>query len=462
MNDPLGWTLIGLCIAWGAQAVLAVIAQRKLAERARNPQTQRFAAYRPPAALIVPFKGVEPALQGNLQGLLTQHYPDYRVLMVVEDQSDPAYPVLRDAIAQHPQRKADILFAGVAGPNEGQKVHNLIAAVEKLQQENAGEEVWVFADSDAVPGPDWLAELVGPLCQERTAVTTGFRWLIPHPSEHPTQPRKATPSHHNTAPPPPNAEPERSEGSDIPPTTITGPGDGETSEVTPGETPGGPSFWSKIASILNSSTTGLIRRDAFTHAWGGSMAMRVTTANEADLLSRWRGAISDDYQVTRMCRDLDKRVYFVPECLVASPVDYDFKGLCNFAYRQYVITRIHAPLVFTAAVFINALYFLGLASAITILARHPSRDHVNFAIGVLVLVFIANQARATYRRSVVRSTLGRDTAHQLKSTFTLERWTTPLWLGINLLLLLAATFGKTISWRNIRYRINAPQDIQRL
>ena len=428
MSDPVGWILIGLCLAWGTQAVLAVVAQRKLAERAKRPQTERFAAYRPTAALIVPFKGVEPALQNNLQSLFTQDYPDYRILLIVEDESDPAYPLLQDAISQHPDRKADIVFAGVAGPNEGQKVHNLLAAIQKLQQDNGGEEVWVFADSDAIPGPHWMGELVGPLWQERTAVTTGFRWLIPQP-------------HHETAPPPPNAESERSEGSGISARTT---------------------FWSKIASILNSSTTGLIRRDAFTHAWGGSMAMRVSTALEADLPARWRGAISDDYQVTRMCRELERRVYFVPECLVASPIDYDLKGLCNFAYRQYVITRIHAPLVFVAAVFINALYFMGLASAVTILLRHPTRDHINFAVGVFLVVFIANQVRASYRRSTVRATLGEDVADQLKSTFTLERWATPIWLGINLLLLLRATVGKTIAWRNIRYRINSPQDIQRL
>jgi ceramide glucosyltransferase len=410
MNDPVGWLLIGLCIAWGAQAVLAIVAQRKLAERAKRPQTERFAEYRPTAALIVPFKGVEPALQNNLQSLFTQDYPNYRLVLIVEDESDPAYPLLCDAIERHPGCKADIVLAGVAGPNEGQKVHNLLAAIEKLKHDGDGEEVWVFADSDAVPGSNWLGELVGPLCQERTAVTTGFRWLVPEPKE------------------------------------------GESSST----------FWSKIASILNSSTTGMIRRDAFTHAWGGSMAMRVSTATEADLPARWRGAISDDYQVTRMCRELDKRVYFVPECLVASPVDYDFKGLCNFAYRQYVITRIHAPLVFAAAVLINSLYFLGLASATTLLILQQTPHHTRFAIGVFVLVFIANQVRASYRRKVVRATLGQRVADQLRSTFTLERWATPIWMGINLLLLLSATVGKTIAWRNIRYRINGPQDIERL
>jgi ceramide glucosyltransferase len=410
MSDPLGWILLILCSGWGAQSVLAVIAQRKLAQRAALPQTERYDFYRPPAVLIVPFKGVEPALKQTLHGLFTQDYPDYRLLLIVENENDDAYPVLREAIEQHPNRKAEVLFAGVANDNEGQKVHNLIAAIEKLQRDNAGEAVWVFADSDAVPGPNWMGELVGPLAQDRTAVTTGFRWLIPEPK----------------------------------------PGQKETP------------FWAKIASILNSSTTGFIRRERYTHAWGGSMAMRVSTAQEGGLLSLWRGAISDDYQVTRMCKNLGRRVHFVPECLVASPVDYDFKGLCNFAYRQYVITRIHAPAVFAAALFVNAYYFIGLAAAIAVLIRHEDRNHTLFALGVFALVFIMNQVRAGLRRRVVRLTLGPDAVKQLKTTFTLERWTTPLWLGTNLLLLLRASIGRTIAWRNIRYRIDGPQRIRKL
>lgn len=447
MSDPLGWTLLALCTAWGAQSVLAVIAQRKLAERAKRPQTQRYAFYRPPAALIVPFKGVEPALKDNLRSLFTQDYPDYRLLLIVEDEADPAYPMLREAIQRHPERKAEVLFAGVADENEGQKVHNLIAAVEKLQRDNAGEVVWVFADSDAVPGPDWMGELVGPLAQDRTAVTTGFRWLIPQASNTNTP----TTAHNLSSTP--DAEPEQSEGSGISPTTPL---------ATPGKDSQPTPFWAKIASILNSSTTGFIRRERFTHAWGGSMAMRVSTAHEGGLLALWRGAISDDYQVTRMCKNLGRRVLFVPECLVASPVDYDFKGLRNFAYRQYVITRTHAPAVFAAALFVNALYFLGLAAAAAVLIRHADRDNVNFAIGTFTLVFLMNQLRAGYRRRVVRLTLGPDAAEQLKPTLRLERWTTPLWLGTNLLLLLHASVGKTITWRNIRYRIDGPQKIQRL
>lgn len=410
MSDPLGWILLALCTAWGTQSVLAVIAQRKLAQRAALPQTQRYAFYRPPAVLIVPFKGVEPALKGNLHGLFTQDYADYRLLLIVEDETDDAYPLLREAIEQHPERKAEVLFAGVANDNEGQKVHNLIVAIEKLQRDNAGEEVWVFADSDAVPGPNWMGELVGPLAQDRTAVTTGFRWLIPEPK----------------------------------------PGEDDAP------------FWAKIASILNSSTTGFIRRERYTHAWGGSMAMRVSTAKEGDLLGLWRGAISDDYQVTRMCKNLDRRVHFVAECLVASPVDYDFKGLCNFAYRQYVITRIHAPGVYVAALFVNALYFVGLAAAITTLILQPSHNATHYALASFAVVFIGNQVRAGYRKRVVGLTLGPDAVKQLKPTFTLERWTTPLWLGVNLLLLLRASVGRTISWRNIRYRIDGPQKVLRL
>ncbi len=435
MNDPIGWTLAVLCIAWGVQAVLAVIAQHKLADRAGKPQTERFASYRPPAALIVPFKGVEPALRDNITSLFTQDYLNYELVLVVEDEDDEAHPLLTEAIAAHPDRAATIITAGKAGDNEGQKVHNLIAAVEHLRERNGNEEVWVFADSDAVPGPGWLGDLVGPLWQERTAVTTGFRWLIPSPSPSPGSKSGSEP------------------GSDPESDTGSGPGSSSGGRVN---------FSAKIASIVNSSATGFIRRDNFTHAWGGSMAMRVSTAEEANLLGWWEGAISDDYQVTRMCHDIGKRVYFVPECLVASPVDYDWKAMCNFAYRQYVITRIHVPLVFLAALLINALYPVGLLSAIALLIAPPNEQVNQIAVGALITVFIANQVRASHRRHAVRRALGQDVVDQLKPTFTLERWTTPLWMGINLMLLIRAAFGRVITWRGLKYRIDGPQQIQRL
>ncbi len=410
MHDPIAWILLTLSTAWAVQALLAVIAQHKLAHRAARPQTQRYAGYRPPAVVIVPFKGVEPALRENLRGLFTQDYPDYRLMLIVESEDDPACPFLREAIEDHPNRQAELLVAGPADPDEGQKIHNLLAAVRKLKQDDAGETVWVFADSDAVPGPHWLGELVGPLAQERTAVTTGFRWLVPE-------------SRDGTSPPP---------------------------------------FWARIASIINSSATGFIRREQYTHAWGGSMAMRVTTAEQSDLIGRWQGAISDDYQVTRMARDLERRVYFVPECLVASPVDYNLKELLNFAFRQYLITRVYAPGVYYGALLIHALYFAGLASTIALLFRSEPEFARAYAVGVLIWVFIANQVRATLRHRVVRLTLGPDVVRKLKPTFTLERWTTPLWLGINLLLLASALFGRTITWRGIRYRLDGPQSIRRL
>ena len=105
---------------------------------------------------------------------------------------------------------------------------------------------------------------------------------------------------------------------------------------------------------------------------------------------------------------------------------------------------------------------MGLAAASALLIRHENPDHTRFAMGVFALVFLMNQIRAGYRRRVVRITLGNDAADALKPTFTLERWTTPLWLGVNLLLLLRASFGNTIAWRNIRYRIDGPQKIRKL
>src|SRR5690606_30679554 len=134
------------------------------------------------------------------------------------------------------------------------------------------------ADSDAAPGPGWLGALVGPLSKSANAVTSGYRWFVPQDS----------------------------------------------------------SFWSSVASVMNSSVACFAARQRFILAWGGSMAMRVETAEEGGLVDRWRGALSDDYAVTRMAWDMGARVYFVPHCLVPAPGSFTRRSLFEFARRQYI------------------------------------------------------------------------------------------------------------------------------
>jgi len=401
--------------AWLLQAVLSMSLAIKFARIVARPVRQMQRDHLPPAVVIVPFKGVEPAMADNLDALCMLDYPRYELLLVVESSDDPAVALLEQAIARHPDRPARIVVAGRADAHTGQKVHNLLAALDAAGP-RPDHHALVFADSDAVPGPCWLADLVTPLVYIRHyAVTTGYRWLVPRPG--------------------------------------------------PGQTR--PSIWSHLASILNSSAAMFYARRAYSHAWGGSMAMLAGTAREGDLRGLWRGALSDDYQATRLAKQLGRQVYFVPTCLVASPVSLPADTFFNFARRQYIITRTHMPQLYWIALGFQALYVLGGASAWAAAVGLAFVDvgglwHWWGPAAVIGAVLVANQIRAAFRRRVLRLRFDRRVTDPLVPTRWIDGTLTGVWSAVHLAAILTALTSRTIVWRGIGYRIDGPQSIRRL
>jgi len=399
------WTL------WVLQAFLSAWRVRKFLGFISRPVRDTFDRYRPPVAVIVPFKGIDTDLVGGVRGLCEQEYGEYRLLLIVDSKDDPAYPILVRELAHYPHRKAEVLIAGPAGPDEGQKVHNQLFAIDRLNADAVPGEAWVFADSDAVPHKDWLVRLVGPLCQpDHTGLTTGYRWLIPKE-----------------------------------PATI----------------------WSHLSSVMNSSAACMLGRDHLNHAWGGSMAIRADIAAKADLRGHLVGALCDDYQFTRAVTKLGLRVYFVPQCLVTSPVDFSLASLVNFAQRQYLLTRVYAPLLFLGSLLVHTLYVTGfvsaLGAAIWALADCQHRMPVLIAAGAaLLLNEIFNHLRSTQRSLVVRQAFGEEVAQKLRPTLRFDRWLTCMWMTLHLLLVIRGLLGSTMNWRGIRYRLYAPQRVTRL
>ena len=402
-----------LVVAWGAQTVTSAIGVGKFRRLLRKKGREAAREYRPRAVVIVPFKGREPGLEANIASLLRQEYPDYRVVMVVESEADPACAVIDGAIARHGAQRAERLVAGRAPANVGQKVHNQLVALAHVKAAELGEAVWVFADSDAVPGPAWLGHLVGPLVQQhKTAVTTGYRWLVPEPGLTPMR-----------------------------------------------------QFCSSLGSVMNASAACMLGHDWLNQAWGGSMGLRRDTAEAGRLEQHLQGAITDDYVVTRLAKRLGKRVYFVPGCLVASPVDLGVAELVNFAHRQYLITRVYAPGIFAGALALHALYVAGLVAAWTLVARGVALADGGLALlgaAGLTTALVANQVRASLRGRFVRQVFDGATATRLRPALRLDRWATWLWMSVHLLLILRAAVGRTMRWRGVRYRVYAPQHVERL
>ncbi len=477
------WTLLVIL------AVMSAIQARYLGRGMNeNHVHDQFEAYRPFVSVVVPFKGVEHdgSLADHVRALCEQDYGNtcdegdegntkpqaagdvgrvdandvshtdektfqktkgnagenvggggYRLLLVVDSVDDPAYGVIASVLEEYPNRDARLLVSGQADDNEGQKIHNQLFAIEQLERDSEDDHVWVFADSDAVPNEKWLGKMVGPLVLSDTvAMTTGYRYLTPMKRAKKTQ-----------------ADRGEKRGGE------------ERAGERAGES-GGATLASVIGCIANSSVVSLYARQYFTQAWGGSMALTVATARAGRLQSYLRGALTDDYQFTRMCGDMGKRVYYVRQCLIASPVDFDWKSLVNFAHRQYLITRVYRPWIYTAAVALTGVYVWGWWSAVLhaghYLYHEPASMRWIPSVIVLAIVHGFNQWRSYFRRRTLRWTLGESLVDQWRVTWAWDRWGTIVWMTVHHLLILRSLIGNTMQWRGIRYRLRGPQDVQRL
>lgn len=415
MDQRLAIVLFVIWLAWVAQAWLSAWNVRFFWRR--FDKTRKFNSIADPrATLIVPFKGTDPDLSQTLDLLCTQDYPNYDLVWVIDDAADPVAPLLHAAAARHPQRHIRIMVSGKAGANQGQKTHNQRFVLQQIEPSADDEDVWVFCDSDAVPGRDWLLKMIEPLRRKsEVAMSTGYRWLVP-------------------------AHPERG-------------------------TFGG-AFWSQVASVINSSVACFLGRERFVYAWGGSMALRVAVAREGKLIEKLRGALTDDYQFSAMSRELGKVIYFVPQALVPTPVDFTWATLLNFAHRQYLITRVYVPRLVRWGWMLTGLYVSGFATAwvVTLGALvNPQFFHPwTLSLPAIVLVMLGDGVRSYYRRQVVREAFEPSIQQQLAGTLAFDRWGTPVWMALNFVLITRAFIGRTMVWRGVKYRLLGPQQCERM
>ncbi len=231
----------------------------------------------PRTALIVPVKGSEPGLARHLLSLASQDYPLFELVVVCADPSDPALGVARGALGS----RCRIVVAGESPADTGEKIHNLIAAVQAVGDR---AEVLAFADSDGEVEPGWLRKLVAPLIDPQLGATTAFRWHIPEN--------------------------------------------------------GG--FWPLMRAVWDSSIAGIMDTKDKSFAWGGGMALRRRVFESAGVLRYWRGAVSDDYRLADAVRAAGLGIRFVPEAMVETPGQCTGREFLAWTVRQLTITRVYS------------------------------------------------------------------------------------------------------------------------
>jgi len=334
----------------------------------------------------------------NIQALLDQDYPEYRLIFSVESDDDPVVNIL-EKIAREDSR-IEIIIAGLA-TNRGQKVHNQLAAVERTSEH---DEVLAFMDADARPNPMWLRALVAPLTREEIGATTGYRYYVPV-TEH-------------TA--------------------------------------------NKIVSVLNAEVAALLGPYRRTLAWGGSMSIRRVDFYKFGLHGLWQHALSDDYVLSYCVKVKAKsKIHFVAQCLVASEANFNWASLFEFAVRQYRITKVCAPFVWCTAIggallyltafgytLFNSIYgFFNHGSAHTVIGYEHTNQIIMFG-----LLYVTSMIRGFL---LVHGGQNLLPEHRVPIRSTMF-WATvgmPWCYTINLLALVGSAFGRTIVWRGITYQM---------
>lgn len=286
--------LAALALWFGFQSLLNGL---RFAAYIRRETSRALPDFQPFVSVIAPTRGVEPGFAENVRPLVEQDYPAYEVLFVFDDPTDAAIEIVK-------QFDAKTVISGPA-KGTGQKVHNLIAAVNQIDPRC---EVIVFVDTDARPGKDWLGKLVAPLGNDKVGASSGYRWFIPERGGLATRLR---------------------------------------------------GVWNaSIASALG----GNIEKN---FCWGGSTAISRATFERLNVAERWAGTVSDDFTITRVLKEAKLPIHFTPNCLVPSVGDCDFRELLEFTTRQVKITRVYAshlwlPLMLGSGLFCT-VFFGGIA-----------------------------------------------------------------------------------------------------
>ena len=348
----------------------------------------------PAASLILPLAGEDPGLEQNLEAYFSQAYPDYQILMVIAEKSDRALPSIHRVLSRHPGFPSRVIIAGPAKAR-GQKVHNLLAAVEQLRER---DRVLVFGDSDIRPEADWMASLASGLCDEGVGASTGFRWYLPQ--------RLGWPS--------------------------------------------------RIRSAWNSGIVGLMRLGGSPFAWGGAMAITLERFQSCLVAEDWQNSLSDDLSLTAAVHRQGFKISFRPRALSFSHEDCSLADFWSWSFRQMVITRVYCPWIWRWAWIAQALNsatvwggLVGiLATGLGILASEQGA----LSLSISGSVFLLGALKAGLRHRAVLQVFP-----EHRQALARDRWSYRL-LGpvvslFTLAALLRSTFSRTIEWRGIRYRM---------
>jgi ceramide glucosyltransferase len=141
-------------------ALLCLLAVRRFLRQNRGASVHCVSVW-PPVTILKPVCGLEKDLESNLRTACGQDYPEFQVVLAVEDAGDPALPILEKIRQDYPDKVSVAVSPYRAGRNG--KINNLLGGLTR-----ARHDILVVSDTDVRLRPDYLKAIVGPLADPET------------------------------------------------------------------------------------------------------------------------------------------------------------------------------------------------------------------------------------------------------------------------------------------------------
>jgi ceramide glucosyltransferase len=145
-----------------------IAAFRFLRRKDGNSSDSSQKNFTPPVSLLKPVHGLDFGSVENFESFCRQNYPEYEILFAVNDDSDPAVPLIREIAARFPERNIR-LISGAPYVGANKKVNNLIELTRA-----ARHEIIVLTDGDVRVLPNYLREVVAPFADPKIGAVTSF------------------------------------------------------------------------------------------------------------------------------------------------------------------------------------------------------------------------------------------------------------------------------------------------
>lgn len=108
----------------------------------------------PPVSILKPLRGLDDNLFDNLSSFCTQNYPEYELLLSLQDHNDPAYKIAKKIQEKHPERNITIVVERCAtGLNP--KINNLVPAYRRSRHPYI-----LISDSNVMVEKNYLREIM--------------------------------------------------------------------------------------------------------------------------------------------------------------------------------------------------------------------------------------------------------------------------------------------------------------